>query len=90
VDRFDKKPTHPQPMTGDPDFGRDLLPGMVRRGCTVMAFPFRDRNSGTVTSWRGLGARVVQAGRRGHLGTEQVPCGRREGCACRGRAVVWH
>jgi len=40
---------------GNHDFGRDILPGMVRRGCTVMAFPFRDRNSGAVTYWRDIG-----------------------------------
>lgn len=39
----------------DHDFGRDILPNMVRRGCTVMAFPFRDRNSGRVKYWRDIG-----------------------------------
>jgi len=37
------------------DFGRDILPDMVRRGCTVVAFPFRDRNSGAVKYWRDIG-----------------------------------
>jgi glucose-1-phosphate adenylyltransferase len=40
---------------GNLDFGRDILPDMVRRGCTVMAFPFRDRNSGAVKYWRDIG-----------------------------------
>ena len=40
---------------GNHDFGRDILPDMVRRGCTVMAFPFRDRNSGAVKYWRDIG-----------------------------------
>jgi glucose-1-phosphate adenylyltransferase len=39
----------------DLDFGRDVIPGMVRRGCTVTAFPFRDRNSGAVKYWRDIG-----------------------------------
>jgi len=37
------------------DFGRDILPGMIGRECTVMAFPFRDRNSGAVKHWRDIG-----------------------------------
>jgi len=41
--------------TGNLDFGRDILPGMVGRGCTVMAFPFRDRNSSAVQYWRDIG-----------------------------------
>jgi glucose-1-phosphate adenylyltransferase len=41
--------------TSNLDFGRDVLPGMVRRGSTVMAFPFRDRNSGAVRYWRDIG-----------------------------------
>ena len=40
---------------GNHDFGRDILPSMVRRGNTVMAFPFRDRNSGAVNYWRDIG-----------------------------------
>jgi glucose-1-phosphate adenylyltransferase len=42
-------------VTGNMDFGRDVLPAMVRRGCKVMAFPFRDRNSGAVKYWRDIG-----------------------------------
>ena len=42
-------------VTGNLDFGRDVLPDMVRRGCKVTAFPFRDRNSGAVKYWRDIG-----------------------------------
>ncbi|MFN8627518.1 MAG: glucose-1-phosphate adenylyltransferase [Candidatus Binatia bacterium] len=42
-------------VTGNLDFGRDVLPDMVRRGRNVMAFPFRDRNSGAVKYWRDIG-----------------------------------
>lgn len=37
------------------DFGKNIIPDMVRRGAQVMAFPFRDRNSGTTTYWRDIG-----------------------------------
>jgi glucose-1-phosphate adenylyltransferase len=37
------------------DFGKDVIPSMVRRGRKVMAFPFRDRNSGAVKYWRDVG-----------------------------------
>jgi glucose-1-phosphate adenylyltransferase len=37
------------------DFGKDIIPDMVRRGCKVVAFPFRDRNRKTVKYWRDIG-----------------------------------
>ncbi len=37
------------------DFGKDIIPDMVRRGQKVFAFPFRDRNSQTVKYWRDIG-----------------------------------
>jgi len=37
------------------DFGKNIIPHMVRNGAQVYAFPFRDRNSGTVKSWRDIG-----------------------------------
>jgi glucose-1-phosphate adenylyltransferase len=37
------------------DFGKNIIPDMVRRGARVMTFPFRDRNSGTTKYWRDIG-----------------------------------
>ena len=37
------------------DFGKDILPRMVRSGECVYAFPFRDRNSGAIKYWRDIG-----------------------------------
>jgi glucose-1-phosphate adenylyltransferase len=37
------------------DFGRDIIPRVVREGQRVFAFPFRDRNSATVKYWRDIG-----------------------------------
>jgi len=37
------------------DFGKDILPRMVRNGERVCAFPFRDRNSGAIKYWRDIG-----------------------------------
>ncbi len=37
------------------DFGKNLIPHMVGSGQRVYAFPFRDRNSGTVKYWRDIG-----------------------------------
>jgi glucose-1-phosphate adenylyltransferase len=37
------------------DFGKDIIPDMVGRGARVIAFPFRDRNSGAVKYWRDIG-----------------------------------
>jgi len=37
------------------DFGKNIIPHMVRNGERVYAFPFRDRNSGAVKYWRDIG-----------------------------------
>lgn len=37
------------------DFGKDVIPRMVRNGERVYAYPFRDRNSGTSKYWRDIG-----------------------------------
>ena len=37
------------------DFGKDIIPRMVRSGERVCAFPFRDRNSGAIKYWRDIG-----------------------------------
>ncbi len=39
---------------GDYDFGRDVIPAMVRRGARVHAFPFRDA-AGRPRYWRDIG-----------------------------------
>ena len=42
-------------QNGSHDFGKDIIPRMVRSGEHVHAFPFRDRNSGASKYWRDIG-----------------------------------
>ena len=42
-------------QTESHDFGKDVIPRMVRGGERVVAFPFRDRNSGASKYWRDIG-----------------------------------
>lgn len=37
------------------DFGKNIIPHMIERGEKVLAFPFRDRNSGATKYWRDIG-----------------------------------
>lgn len=46
---------HNARQTESHDFGKDVIPRMVRSGERVMAFPFRDRNSGASKYWRDIG-----------------------------------
>ena len=38
------------------DFGKHIIPRMIQNCDQVYAFPFRDRNSGSVKYWRDIGA----------------------------------
>ena len=40
---------------GQHDFGRDVIPSMVRAGARVFAFPFRDRSQEAPGYWRDIG-----------------------------------
>jgi glucose-1-phosphate adenylyltransferase len=40
---------------GNHDFGKDIIPDMIRRGRRVQSFAFRDRNSEEVQYWRDIG-----------------------------------
>jgi len=47
--------SHDARQTTCHDFGKNIIPHMVGNGAEIYAFPFRDRNSGTVKYWRDIG-----------------------------------
>lgn len=49
LDRDDKNPNSSH------DFGKDIIPHMIREGMKVLSFPFEDENKKSKTYWRDIG-----------------------------------